>query len=88
MDDHICTPESCPDGANYFVTAIDGPTFYYMAGPYKTHRAALDQVEPARKIACDRDGKGHFMGWGTVKSSRTEQAPHQGCSLKLGVADG
>lgn len=67
---HICTAESCPEGANYFVTAIDGGTVYYMAGPYSTHQAALDAVRPATDIASDRDARGCFMAWGTAKSKR------------------
>lgn len=69
---HICTPETCPEGANYFVTAVDGRRFYYMAGPYPTHKQAIDAVQPARKVAM-QDGRAWFMSWGTVQSDRTEQ---------------
>lgn len=72
---HICTHESCPAGANYFVTAIDGGTVYYMAGPYLTHSEALAKLDAAREIACDRDARGCFMAWGTVKSTRIMRAP-------------
>lgn len=76
-DNHICTPESCPEGANYYVTAIDGQTAYFMAGPYTTHTEALGLVDRARTIACERDpsGRGDFMAWGTAKSTRSNKAP-------------
>jgi hypothetical protein len=72
MAEHTCTPETCPDGANYFVTAVDGSKWYYMAGPYATHQQALDAVQPALKIADKNDGRAWFMSWGTTQSDRTE----------------
>ena len=68
---HICTEETCPTGANYFVSAIDGSLHYYMAGPYTTHAAALADVDKARAIADKHDPRGCFMAWGTCKSDRT-----------------
>ena len=70
-DNHICTPESCPEGANYYVTAIDGDKVYFMAGPYKTHSEALGLVDRARLVA-DKDPRSCFMAWGTSKSTRTK----------------
>ena len=70
MSDHTCTPKSCPEGANYFVTALDGGKLYYMAGPYQTHAAALGDVQKAQDIAGKHDPRGCFMAWGTVKSDR------------------
>jgi hypothetical protein len=75
MSEHICTPETCPDGANYFVTCVDyGRLWYmYMAGPYNTHREALAAVDPARKIGVANDGRAYFYAWGTVQSARRER---------------
>lgn len=78
---HICTPKSCPVGANYFVTAIDGSTVYYMAGPYSAHYKALEMVDVCRGIAYKNDGRAWFMSWGTAKSSRTER----GSMTRLGL---
>lgn len=64
---HICTPETCPEGANYFVTLRNGDRYYYMAGPYYTHQAALDAAETARKSGA----KAWFYSWGTSKSDRS-----------------
>lgn len=75
MDEHICTPESCPEGANYFVTAVEGSrVVYWMAGPYSTHQRALEMVEVCRDIAdvVESDPRGAFMSWGTTKSSRSK----------------
>jgi hypothetical protein len=69
--EHVCTSGECPAG-NYFVTALDGPSFYYMAGPYPTHAEALALVDKAKAIAYEHDGKAWFMAWGTARSERTE----------------
>lgn len=58
----------------YYVTAVDGPRVCLMAGPYHTHREALGLVEGVKGIACDRDGRGHFMAWGTMRSE-TDKGP-------------
>jgi hypothetical protein len=65
---HVCTPETCPPGS-YYVSAVDGPQWWRMAGPYQTHGEALAQVDRALHITHekDRSGKAWFMGWGTVR---------------------
>ena len=67
---HTCTPESCPVG-NYYVTAIDGPAWWKMAGPYATHADALADVDKARGIADKHDGRAWFMAWGTARIEST-----------------
>jgi hypothetical protein len=64
--EHVCTPETCPQG-RYFVTAIDAGATHYMAGPYPEHAAALADVDKALKIADKHDGRAWFMSWGTVR---------------------
>lgn len=64
---HICTPETCPVPGNYYVSAIDGPSQWLMAGPYTSHAEALLNVERSLAIANRHDGRAWFMGWGTVK---------------------
>ena len=63
---HICNSETCPAG-NYFVTAIDGPNWFPMSGPYATHAEALADVDKALKIANEYDGRAWFMAWGTAR---------------------
>lgn len=71
--DHICNSESCPEGANYFVTALDAGFLWYMAGPYATHREALAAVGAAMAIGIKNNPWSYFFSWGTVKgSSRSE----------------
>ncbi|HVN82281.1 MAG TPA: hypothetical protein VMW38_25070 [Terriglobia bacterium] len=65
---HCCTSETCPEPGNYYVTAVDGPSLYYMAGPYPTHAEALAMVEKALSIADKHDGRAWFMAWGTVRT--------------------
>ena len=51
----------------YYVSVVDAGRFGLVAGPYDTHRAALDDVNKARKVACKADGYAWFYGWGTVR---------------------
>lgn len=71
---HVCTPETCPEPANYYVTAVDGPSWWKMSGPYSTHSAALADVDKALKLTDkhDRSGRAWFMGWGTARLDSTE----------------
>ena len=55
------------DGPCFYVSIVDGSKFALMAGPFRIHQEALDQVEPARKIGNELDDRAWFYGWGTVK---------------------
>jgi hypothetical protein len=70
-----CTPESCPPDGRYYVSVIDGPAYYLMAGPYPTHAAALADVDKVRTICVANDGKAHFMGYGTCRVKEGELKP-------------
>jgi hypothetical protein len=52
----------------YYVTAVDGSRWFKMAGPYVGHAAALADVDRARDIASNVDGRAHFMAWGTCRA--------------------
>jgi hypothetical protein len=60
------TPDTRP--GPYFVSAIDGTKKYIMAGPYAGHAAALADVDRARDIASNLEGRAHFMAWGTCRA--------------------
>lgn len=66
--DHVCTEDDCPRGT-YYITAIDGLSWWRMAGPYDTHQEALADVKRAYELCDkhDRSGRGCFMGWGTAR---------------------
>lgn len=66
----------------YFVSAVDGSKSYLMAGPYNDHGAALAQVDRARDIASNLDGRAHFMAWGTC---RIEGSTSVGSMTKAGL---
>lgn len=68
---HTCTPESCPPGDSYFISAVDGNHHFYMAGPYQTHAEALANVNRALEIARKHDGRAWFMSWGTCRNRRS-----------------
>lgn len=61
------TPDTDTAPGPYFVSAIDGPRTYLMAGPYETHADALANVDKALNIAYEHDARAWFMAWGTVR---------------------
>lgn len=63
---------SCPDGRNYYVSVVDGSRFALLLGPFPKHAWALAWVEPVRAWAEAADPRGHFYGFGTCVSTRTE----------------
>ena len=66
--EHICTPETCPFGDAYYVSAIDDlKNHFLMAGPYSSHTEALSHLNEALKIADSKDGRAWFMSWGTLR---------------------
>jgi hypothetical protein len=73
-DHHICNEESCPPGT-YYVSAVDGSSWWRMAGPYNTHQDALADVDRARNIANEHDGRAWFMGWGTIRDREGKREP-------------
>lgn len=55
----------------YYVSAIrdaSGDPWYPVSGPYKTHKAALAQVEPARVLCEKLDARALWMSFGTVRT--------------------
>lgn len=67
---HASEPaEQVPDTAPgpYYVSAVDGPRFALVSGPYATHREALDRVAKARQIAELHDTRAVFYSFGTVR---------------------
>jgi hypothetical protein len=66
-EEHVCNPETCPEPGSYYVSAVDGPNWWRMAGPYASHAAALANVNKALHIADKHAGRAWFMKWGTVR---------------------
>lgn len=52
----------------YYVTAIDGGRSARIAGPYKSHGAALDKVRPVKDVAETVDPRAIWWAWGTMRS--------------------
>lgn len=53
----------------YYVSAIDPDKpsrRWLMAGPYDTHREALDAVLPISRLAEKHDYRAAWMAWGTA----------------------
>ena len=55
------------DGPCYYVSAIDAGRVAIIAGPFKTHQEAKDQVNAARRTADAIDPRAHFYAFGTCK---------------------
>lgn len=65
-------PDGCPaadPGRSFFVSVVKPGTrdWRALAGPYATHRDALDKVSAAEKLA-DRDPRAAFYAFGTVQA--------------------
>jgi hypothetical protein len=78
-----CDAVHCPPTGGYYVTCVDGPQWWKMAGPYQTHAEALADVDRARDIANKIDGRAWFMGWGTAQVKEGATEPGRLNKLKL-----
>ncbi len=56
-----------PVPGNYYVSAVDGPKFALLAGPYPSHAQALGMVATVTDIAMKLDPKAAFYGFGTCR---------------------
>lgn len=64
----------------YYVTAVEGPRVFRLAGPYATKAAAESKVGAAREIACDfarnsQAGRAAFMAYGVSRITSEGKAP-------------
>lgn len=51
----------------FYVTVVDAGRVGYLAGPFRTHEAALAIVDKVRDMAVAADGYAHFYAYGTAK---------------------
>lgn len=57
-------------GTKFFVTARrDDGAAVALAGPFTTHREALEAVPEARRLACERDPRGCWYSYGTAATN-------------------
>ena len=59
-------------GGNYYVSAIDGPKVYLLAGPYETHQEALDLVDQCNELSQSLDDRAFWFAYGTCRVKDTE----------------
>ena len=63
--------ESNPDprAGHYYVSAVDGPRYWLLAGPFASHSEALAMVDTATSLAHEHDAAGRlsFAGFGTCR---------------------
>jgi len=55
---------SNPDHSAFYVSALDGPKSFLVAGPYPDHATAIARVDAVRRHA-EVDPRSHWMAWGT-----------------------
>jgi hypothetical protein len=56
------------DDPCYYVSVRDGAKFALVAGPFRTHEAALAAVKLVTHVGCDADPWGQFYAWGTCRA--------------------
>lgn len=59
----------------FYISAINGPTKYLVAGPYSTHKQALDLVDSVRDRCNKIDPMSWFFAWGTASSAEDFTTP-------------
>lgn len=64
----------------FYVTGIDGPQAFFLAGPYPTKTEAEAKVDEVRRIACDfnrnrQAARAAFMGYGVSRLKAKEPGP-------------
>ena len=68
VDPYVNTQgEDWRDFPCYYVSAIDGSSFWCLAGPFRDHPTALSHVERVRAIAEREEPRSYFYRFGTVK---------------------
>lgn len=60
---------------NFYVSAIDGPARFLVAGPYSSHDVALARVDAVKEHANKADPRAWFMAWGTAGSDDAHTTP-------------
>ena len=90
---HTFHDHAGPDDApgDYYVSCVDGDRFALLAGPFRDdHRAALERVDIARKLACELDPRAVFYGFGTcrLEPDPARPAPAGVLNSDLGVPEG
>lgn len=55
------------DSPCFYVSVTDAGRFAVVAGPFRTHPAAVAALPVARRLGADVDPRSAFYGWGTCK---------------------
>lgn len=59
----------------YYVSVQDQGRTALLAGPWPTHREALDMVATVRTKACELDPRGHWYAYGTARLPDDDSIP-------------
>lgn len=60
---------------SFYVTCRDAGRTGWLAGPFKTHKEALEHVKATRKAAYEVDPFSHFFAFGTASVEHTVARP-------------
>lgn len=70
---------------HHYVTVMDNGRHGYLAGPFRTHREALEWVEPTKKIACEVNSRGIWYAYGTSRVTTKSTPPVGILNAHLGL---
>lgn len=73
----VCDPRP----GNYYVSVQDQGRTALLAGPWPTHREALEMVDTVRTKACGLDPRGHWYAYGTARLPDDDSVPIRAGSL-------
>lgn len=63
------------NGDSFYVSVYDAGRHSLLAGPFSTHAAALEYLEPAKAVAYKVDHKAWFYAFGTCRVPGTFTKP-------------
>lgn len=69
------TQAADPAPGQYYCTVKDGERLGLLAGPFRSHKTALDMLPQARAVARERDPFSAFYAFGTVKMKEDFSRP-------------
>lgn len=74
-----------PREGAYYVSVVDGGRYALLAGPFSTHREALDLVPVVREAAYQVDPRSAFYAFGTCRLERRLDLPAGVLNGRLGL---
>jgi hypothetical protein len=71
----MSTLEVDPTPGNYYVSVVDAGRLGLLAGPFRNHQDAINQVESCKELAYAANDWAWFYSYGTVKMAEDFTKP-------------